>query len=78
MSWGYKERAVYLNYQLKLTKPILERIYLAINSNLPLTYPELKAIALSAEEFIWAISRLFSTQNGEAERRPHLEKKVEF
>jgi hypothetical protein len=82
VSWGYEERAVWSNYQLKLTKPILERIFIASNGMIPPTYAGLKQAAFAAEEFLRATARLFPIPKDNnappALVRPRRERRVEF
>jgi hypothetical protein len=82
VSWGYEERAVWSNYQLKLTKPILERIFIASNGIIPPTYAGLKQAAFAAEEFIRATARLFPTPRENnappGPVRPRRDRRVEF
>jgi hypothetical protein len=79
VSWGYEERAVWSNYQLKLTKPVLERIFIASNGMIPQTYTGLKQAAFAAEEFLRATARLFPSNNPvPTQGRPRRERKVEF
>ncbi|KAH8787713.1 hypothetical protein BGZ57DRAFT_851059 [Hyaloscypha finlandica] len=82
VSWGYEERAVWSNYQLKLTKPILERIFIASNGMIPPTYAGLKQAAFAAEEFLRATARLFPTAKENntplVPGRSRRERRVEF
>lgn len=75
VSWGFEEHSILSHYRLKLTKPILERIYSACQGILPDTYAGMKEQALRAEEYIRTTNSLFGKPQYRQERP---ERRVEF